>query len=113
MATLQGVRRDPGQGQRHSTCDIAIRDVGDDIKRIKPGMALKAKVVLERYDSCFVVPSSAVSYREQEKDTVVYVPDEAEDAAQEAFVEAYTNLSHLREPAAFPAWSYSSTTSLP
>jgi len=28
----------------------------------------------------------------------------AEDAAQEAFVEAYSNLSKLREPAAFPSW---------
>ena len=28
----------------------------------------------------------------------------AEDAAQEAFVEAYLNLAHLREPAAFPGW---------
>jgi RNA polymerase sigma factor (sigma-70 family) len=28
----------------------------------------------------------------------------AEDAAQEAFVEAYYNLSKLREPAAFPSW---------
>lgn len=28
----------------------------------------------------------------------------AEDAAQEAFIEAYLNLSNLREPAAFPGW---------
>ncbi len=28
----------------------------------------------------------------------------AEDAAQEAFIEAYLNLSSLREPAAFPGW---------
>src|ERR1041385_1483292 len=28
----------------------------------------------------------------------------AEDAAQEAFLEAYRNLSALREPAAFPGW---------
>src|ERR1044071_1137110 len=28
----------------------------------------------------------------------------AEDAAQEAFLEAYRSLSNLREPAAFPGW---------
>ena len=28
----------------------------------------------------------------------------AEDAAQEAFFEAYRSLSNLREPAAFPGW---------
>src|SRR6185295_18802542 len=28
----------------------------------------------------------------------------AEDAAQEAFLEAYRNLDKLREPAAFPGW---------
>ncbi len=28
----------------------------------------------------------------------------AEDAAQEAFIEAYSSLSNLREPAAFPGW---------
>ncbi|HZO73843.1 MAG TPA: sigma-70 family RNA polymerase sigma factor [Ktedonobacteraceae bacterium] len=28
----------------------------------------------------------------------------AEDATQEAFIEAYLNLSNLREPAAFPGW---------
>jgi RNA polymerase sigma factor (sigma-70 family) len=30
--------------------------------------------------------------------------ESAEDAAQEAFLEAYRNLSNLREPAAFPGW---------
>lgn len=28
----------------------------------------------------------------------------AEDASQEAFIEAYRTLSHLRDPAAFPGW---------
>ncbi|HRW07839.1 MAG TPA: sigma-70 family RNA polymerase sigma factor [Caldilineaceae bacterium] len=31
-------------------------------------------------------------------------PHAAQDAAQEAFLEAYRNLSNLREPAAFPGW---------
>jgi hypothetical protein len=28
---------------------------------------------LQKYDTCFVVPSSAVNYREKEKDSLVYV----------------------------------------
>jgi hypothetical protein len=36
-------------------------------------MNLRGDVVLEKYDSCFVVPSSAVNYREKEKDSLVYV----------------------------------------
>jgi len=55
------------------TCDVDISDAGADLKRIRPGMNLQADVVLEKYDSCFVVPSSAVTYRERERDTQVYV----------------------------------------
>ncbi len=57
------------------TCDVDISDAGADLKRIRPGMHLRADVVLEKYDSCFVVPSSAVTYREKEKDTQVYVKE--------------------------------------
>ncbi|MBN2320238.1 MAG: HlyD family efflux transporter periplasmic adaptor subunit [Acidobacteria bacterium] len=59
---------------RYFTCDVAISDAGRDLKRIRPGMNLEADVVLEEYDSVFVVPSSAVTYRE--KDSVVYVKNE-------------------------------------
>jgi HlyD family secretion protein len=55
------------------TCDVDISDAGADLKRIRPDMNLRADVVLEKYDSCFVVPSSAVTYREKEKDTQVYI----------------------------------------
>lgn len=58
---------------RYFTCDVAVTDAGRDLKRIRPGMNLRGDVVLERYDSCFVVPSSAVNYREKEKDSLVYV----------------------------------------
>jgi len=58
---------------KYFTCDIAIRDVGDDIKRIKPGMALKAKIILEKYDSCFVVPASAVTVKGTE--SIVYIQE--------------------------------------
>ena len=55
------------------TCDVDISDAGADLKRIRPDMNLQAEVVLEKYDSCFVVPSSAVTYNEREKDTQVYI----------------------------------------
>ena len=59
---------------RYFTCDVAISDAGKDLKRIRPGMNLKADVVLEQYDSCFVVPSSAISVKENKN--VVYVQNE-------------------------------------
>ncbi len=58
---------------RYFTCDVSITDAGRDLKRIRPGMNLRGEVVLEKYDSCFVVPSSAVNYREKERDSLVYV----------------------------------------
>jgi multidrug efflux pump subunit AcrA (membrane-fusion protein) len=58
---------------RYFTCDVSISDAGRDLKRIRPGMNLRGEVVLEKYDSCFVVPSSAVTYREKERDSQVYV----------------------------------------
>ncbi len=56
---------------RYFTCDVAISDAGRDLKRIRPGMNLRADVVLQEYDSCFVVPSSAITYND--KDSIVYV----------------------------------------
>ncbi len=58
---------------RYFTCDVNIMDAGRDLKRIRPGMNLRGEVVLQKYESCFVVPSGAVTYREREKDSVVYV----------------------------------------
>ncbi len=58
---------------RYFTCDVAISDAGRDLKRIRPGMNLQGDVVLQNYESCFVVPSGAVTYREKEKDSLVYV----------------------------------------
>jgi multidrug efflux pump subunit AcrA (membrane-fusion protein) len=58
---------------RYFYCDVAITDAGRDLKRIRPGMSLKGDVVLQKYDSCFVVPSSAVTYRERERDSLVFV----------------------------------------
>jgi hypothetical protein len=36
-------------------------------------MNLRGDVVLQKYESCYVVPSGAVNYREKEKDNLVYV----------------------------------------
>jgi hypothetical protein len=58
---------------RYFTCDVAVTDAGGDLKRIRPGMNLRGDVVLEKYESCFVVPPSAVNYREKERDNQVYV----------------------------------------
>jgi HlyD family secretion protein len=48
---------------KYFNCEVTISDAGQDIRRIKPGMALKAWVVLEKYDSCYVVPASAVTQK--------------------------------------------------
>ena len=56
---------------RYFTCDVAITDAGGDLKRIRPGMSLEADVVLEEYDSCFIVPSSAVTIENNK--SIVYV----------------------------------------
>lgn len=58
---------------RYFTCDVSISDAGRDLKRIRPGMNLRGEVILQKYDSCFVVPSGAVTYRDKEKDNIVYV----------------------------------------
>jgi RND family efflux transporter MFP subunit len=58
---------------RYFTCDVNISDAGRDLKRIRPGMNLRGDVVLQNYESCFVVPSSAVNTRDKEKDSIVYV----------------------------------------
>jgi HlyD family secretion protein len=58
---------------RYFTCDVNISDAGKDLKRIRPGMNLRGEVVLQKYESCYVVPSGAVTYREREKESVVYV----------------------------------------
>lgn len=56
---------------KYFTCEVTIRDAGQDLRRIKPGMALKALVILEKYDSCFVVPASAVTSKGAEN--LVYI----------------------------------------
>jgi HlyD family secretion protein len=56
---------------KYFTCEVTIRDAFADMARIKPGMALQADVVLDHYDSCFVVPASAITTKGAE--SLVYV----------------------------------------
>jgi len=48
---------------KYFACQVTIRDAYQDMSRIKPGMSLKADVILEKYDSCFVVPASAITFK--------------------------------------------------
>ena len=58
---------------KYFTCDVSISDAGRDLKMIRPGMNLRGDVILHKYESCFVVPSGAVTHRDKEQDSVVYV----------------------------------------
>jgi multidrug efflux pump subunit AcrA (membrane-fusion protein) len=60
-----------GSPLKYFTCEVTITDASEDLKRIKPGMALKAEVVLDHYDACFVVPASAVTTKGMEN--LVYI----------------------------------------
>jgi uncharacterized membrane protein YgcG len=52
---------------------VTIRDAGEYLRHIKPGMALQARVILEKYDSCFVVPASALDIKDTDSNVYVYV----------------------------------------
>jgi HlyD family secretion protein len=56
---------------KYFTCDVTIRDAGSYLRYIKPGMTLHARAILEKYDSCFMVPASALDFKGN--DTLVYV----------------------------------------
>ncbi len=53
------------------TVDVTINDAGQYLRLIKPGMALLARVILEKYDSCFMVPSSAIDFKNDQ--ALVYI----------------------------------------
>jgi HlyD family secretion protein len=56
---------------KYFTCDVTIHDAGPYLRLIKPGMTLAASVILEKYDSCFMVPASALDIKDEK--TYVYV----------------------------------------
>jgi RND family efflux transporter MFP subunit len=61
---------------KYFICEVVIKDAGEDMKRIKPGMSLKSEIILEKYDSCFVVPAGAVTSKGT--DNVVYIRQKEE-----------------------------------
>jgi HlyD family secretion protein len=62
---------------KYFTCDVSIDDAQAHFNLIKPGMTLQARVILMKYDSCFMVPSSALNYSDEEGKTYVYIKKEA------------------------------------
>ncbi len=56
---------------KYFVCEVLVDDGYEDILRIKPGMSLEAEVVLELYDDCFVVPASAIEFKDTE--ILVYI----------------------------------------
>ena len=50
---------------KYFTCDVTIVDAGSNLRLMKPGMKLQARVILKHYDSCFMVPASAIDYKEE------------------------------------------------
>jgi RND family efflux transporter MFP subunit len=58
---------------RYFTAEVTIVDAGGDMKLIRPGMFLRGDIVLHEYESCFIVPSGAVTNRELQGDSVVFI----------------------------------------
>ena len=60
---------------RYFTCEITIMDAGPDLKLIRPGMFLRGDIVLHEYESCFIIPSGAVTNRDLQNDSVVFIKE--------------------------------------
>jgi len=58
---------------KYFSCDVSIGDAQAYLHLIKPGMTLRARVILMKYDSCFMIPSSALNYSDEESKTYVYI----------------------------------------
>jgi HlyD family secretion protein len=58
---------------KYFTCNVTIRDAEPYLHLIKPGMTLQASVILEKYDSCFMVPASALDIKNDK--TYVYIKE--------------------------------------
>jgi HlyD family secretion protein len=70
-ATAQSLERN--SPLRYFSCDVAIEEADEEMSLLRPGMELKADVILRQYDSCFVVPASAVTFKGDE--SLVYVQE--------------------------------------
>ena len=69
---------------KYFICDVTIADAGPYLRSIKPGMRLQARVILEKYDSCFVVPASALDIKDDK--TFVFVREENDFVKREVQV---------------------------
>jgi multidrug efflux pump subunit AcrA (membrane-fusion protein) len=58
---------------KYFSSDVTIHDAQPYYRLIKPGMKLQARVIMEKYDSCFMVPASVLDYDEKEYKIYVYV----------------------------------------
>jgi multidrug efflux pump subunit AcrA (membrane-fusion protein) len=58
---------------KYFSSDVTIHDAQPYFRLIKPGMNLQARVIMEKYDSCFMVPASVLDFDEKEYKTYVYV----------------------------------------
>jgi hypothetical protein len=50
---------------KYLTCDVTIIDAGSYLRSMRLGMKLQARVILKQYDSCFMVPASAIDYKDE------------------------------------------------
>jgi HlyD family secretion protein len=55
---------------RYFACDVSFQG-SLELKGIRPGMGLRGEIIMKRYDSCFVVPSGAVTTKGAEH--MVYI----------------------------------------
>lgn len=46
------------------TCDASIEITAEDLKEIRPGMKVQAEIIRDAFDSCLVVPESAVTAKD-------------------------------------------------
>lgn len=58
---------------KYFICNVTINDARPYLRLIKPGMTLQARIILIKYDSCFMVPASTLDWRESEEKTYVYI----------------------------------------
>jgi len=49
---------------KYFECQVLVKTEIEDLKKVRPGMALKAEVITNNYDSVFVVPNSAVETKD-------------------------------------------------
>jgi multidrug efflux pump subunit AcrA (membrane-fusion protein) len=48
------------------TCDVSIAMTPADLEAVRPGMSLQAEIIKQKYDSCMIVPESAITTKGEE-----------------------------------------------